>query len=354
MIDWIKAVIPWRHPAGLHDGQVMSVARDGEIEWTTNKRLAVRGSYESTLHLLSDPKTRDPITGDYLFILLDGNPVKFFQGHNLWGTDDLVGLVSETVLKLSELLQMPIPPNDWAMIKIGAYHLKRVDSTSMLELGNNQTVESFLYSLERTAHMRYKGQGIMTKGTIYFGKHSRRESLKFYNKLTEIQAKGHQLPAGLSTLPELTKWVSGKLRAEHTLRSMELKDRHLDLAANWGDNTPLEVLTKSMSGLNMSENHTLTPAALDGLPPRLVAVYHLWKEGHDIRAMYPATTYKRYRKQLQETAGIDIAVKQGNRHEPAPNVIEFRRVLSPELVTSVPDWAIGTELYFEPRAKITA
>ncbi|POZ49630.1 phage/plasmid replication protein, II/X family [Methylovulum psychrotolerans] len=352
MIDWITAIVPFRHSSLLHDGQVFSISRSGEIEWTTNKRLKVLGSYDSSLHVQSDLRSRSP-EGDYLNIVFDGNPVKFFQGHNLWGTNDLVGLMAETVLKISDILHLPISPDDWNLIIGGFYYLKRVDSTMMIELGNNANVESFLYSAERLAHMRYKGQGIMTKGTLYFGKHSRRESLKLYNKLKEILAKGHELPLELQ-LPEIYKWVESKLRAEATTRSLELKQRSLDLAAVWCENKPEEVLLRLLSGLDMSENHTITETALQGLPPRLVAVYHLWREGHDLRAMYPRMTFYRYRKQLQENAGIDIAIKQGNRQQPAPNVVDFRRVLVPERCQQVPSWAIGTPLYFEPRIKISA
>lgn len=352
MIDWVTALLPWNHKNPIHGGQITRTHADGSLDWKVNTHNPVKGSHDATIRIKSDDRTRNPVTGDYTHLVFDGNPVKFFQGHNLWGTDDLVGLMSETCVKLSSIMGIQINDFDWLMITNGAYALKRIDSTAMLDLGNNSSVDSFLYSAERTAHMRYKGQGIMTKGTLYWGKHSRRESLKLYNKLKELMAKGHRLPAELEALPELIKWVDGKLRAEHTLRSMELKDRGLALAANWGENKPLEVLLTAMAGLNMSENHTLTPTALDGLPPRLVAVYHLWKEGHDLSAMYPRMTFYRYRKQLQETAGIDIAIKQGNRQEPAPNVIDFRRVLTPELVTGVPAWAIGTPLYFEPRAKI--
>ncbi len=352
MIDWVKAVIPWEHEKPLSDGHVVSIDRDGEIEWLTNKRLAVRGSYESTLHIQSDFSSRSPENGKYTNIVIDGNPVKFFQGHNLWGTDDLVGLVAETVLQVSKLLDFPIPHEDWYQVKHGFYQLKRVDSTMMLSMGTQTDVQAFLYSAERTAYMRYKGQGIMTKGTLYWGKHSRRESLKMYSKWNEINAKGHKLPEELQALPELMNWVKDKLRLEACTRSMELKDRGLHLACNWNDNTPEETLYRLLSGLNMSENHTITATTLDGLPPRLVAVYHLWKEGHDIRAMYPPTTYKRYRKSLQEMAGIDIAIKQGNRKEPNPNVIEFKRVLRPKRTEQIPAWAIGTPLYFEPRAKV--
>ncbi len=352
MIDWVKAIIPWKHDKILSDGQVISITRDGEIEWSTNKRLAVRGSHESALHIQSEFSSRSPETGNYTHLVIDGNPVKFFQGHNLWGTDDLVGLVAETVLKISKLLDLQIPDDDWLLVKQGYYDLKRVDSTMMLSMGSQADVQAFLYSAERTAHMRYKGQGIMTKGTLYFGKHSRRESLKMYSKATEIKAKGHELPLELQALPAIYSWVDDKLRLEACTRSMELKDRGLQLACNWNDNTPEETLLRLLSGLNMSENHTITGAVLDGFPPRLVAVYHLWKEGHDLKKMYPRMTFYRYRKQLQEAAGIDIAVKQGNRPEPNPNVIEFRRVLRPERAEQVPAWAIGTPLYFEPRAKV--
>jgi II/X family phage/plasmid replication protein len=352
VIDWITALIPFAHTEPFNNGQVISIDRDGVQEWITNKRLAVRGSYESTIHIKSDSRTWCPETGLYTHILFDGNPVKFFQGHNLWGSNDLIGLMSEIMLTISDLLKHPMTASNWHFITQGMYELKRVDSTRMISLGTQADVKAFLYSAERTAHMRYKGQGIMTGNTLYFGKHSRRESLKMYSKLVEISAKGHQLPLKLQALPELYKWVDDKLRLEVCTRSLELKDRGLNLAANWGDNTPDEVLDKSLSGLNMSENHTISPTALNGLPARLVAVYHLWKEGHDLKAMYPPTTYKRYRKAMKEAAGIDIAVKQGNRPEPNPNVIEFKRVLYPERVEQVPAWAIGTPLYFEPRALV--
>lgn len=353
MIDWIKAIIPLEHLIPLDDGHVISITKNGEIEWTTNKRLAVRGSYESDLHIQSDYSSRNPETGIFNHIVFDGNPIKFFQGHNLWGTDDLIGLMVETVLCISKLLGLTPTVQDWEWIVKGHYQLKRVDSTMMIGLGSNADVEAFLYSAERTAHMRYKGQGIMTKGTLYFGKHSRRESLKMYNKLDEIKAKGHDLANELQDLPELYKWVTGKLRIEVVTRSMQLKDLGLQLACNWGDSTPQDTLYRLLNGLNMSEQHTLTAVNLDGLPPRLIGVYHNWKDGHDLKKILPKATFYRYRSEMLKH-GIDLAVKQGNRSEPNPNVIEFRRVLRPERCEQIPPWAFGTPLMFEPRAQMPA
>lgn len=103
----------------------------------------------------------------------------------------------------------------------------------------------------------------------------------------------------------------------------------------------------------MSEQHTLSAEKLDGLPPRLVLLYQNWKDGHDIKKVLPKNTFYRYRRQLLEF-GIDIAIKQGVRAEPNPNVIEFRRVLRPQLCDQVPAWAYGTPLMFEPRARMPA
>lgn len=351
MIDWITAKIPLNHWHPFHDGNVISISRDGELEWKTDKRLAVAGSYSMELQIKSDPTTCNPETGEYTHIMFDGNPLKFLQGHNLWGSNDLIGLMSETMYKVFDVLGVVPGHEDWLMIEKGLYELYRVDSTIMLDMGSNADVEAMLYSLTRTAHMKYKGQGLMTGGTLYYGKHSRRESLKIYNKLKEINAKGHKLPFEISELPSVTGWVTGMLRVEAVTRRMQLKDMNLGRANRWDDETPLHTLDRLLGGLNMAEQHTLTARTLEGMPPRLMAVYHLWKEGHDLKVMYPKTSFYRYRKEML-LHGVDIAIKQGNRSDPAPNVIEFRRVLRPERAEQVPSWAIGTPLFFEPRAKM--
>jgi len=348
MIDWITALIPLEHKEPINGGNVTSISRNGDIDWTVLKKLEVLGSFDANLHVKSDLSRWSPETGMFTHMIFDGNPNKFFQGHNLWGSDNLVGLMAETVIRVCKLLNLVPTVEDFEQIIKGYYELKRTDSTAMLDLGTNADVEAFLYSAERTAHMRYKGQGIMTKGTLYFGKHSRRESLKMSNKLGEIKAKGHELPKELQALPELYKWTAGKLRLEVVTRSMQLKDLGLNLACNFGDSTVQEIIYRLLNGLNMSEQHTLTAANLDGLPPRLIGVYHNWLDGHDIKKMFPKRTFYRYRNEMLKH-GIDIAIKQGNRTEPAPNVIQFKRVLTPVWAEQIPSWAVGTSLSFEPR-----
>lgn len=352
MIDWVKARIPFRHSAPINGGNVYAVDNSGELEWQVSKRLAALGSFESAVQILSCNESRCLETGDYTHLLIDGNLVKYFQGHNLWGTDNLLGLVSEFALALSDHLGIKIPESDFSAISSGNYQLLRIDSTLMISCESNANVDSILYSIERMARMRYKGSGQVKGSTLYFGKNSRRESLKMYNKAKEINVKGHKLPASLSdsdTLHKINAWVSDKLRIEAVTRSMQLKELSLNMASDWESHTPFSRVTTLLGALDMSENHTLTPEAIHSLSPRLRFAYTSWKDGHDVKKMVPLSTFKHYRKQLKDAVGIDIAIIQGNGKEPTPNVVDFRRILTPEHCQQVPDFAHGTHLYFQPR-----
>jgi II/X family phage/plasmid replication protein len=61
--------------------------------------------------------------------------------------------------------------------------------------------------------------------------------------------------------------------------------------------------------------------------------------------MFPSTTFYRHRAELLPH-GIDIATLVPR--EGVSNVVPLHRVLE-AVPVSVPDWAIGTPLYFEPR-----
>ncbi len=337
MIDWITAIIPCHHDQKIYDGYIASVKTDGNVEWQVEKKKSIRGSYESNLSVKSlDPKT----------ILIDGNPAKWLQGHNLFGSDDLVGLVQAVMYKLSDLLSFSPTQYDLQCWKDGIYQLKRVDCTAMWELPRRLDVHSWLRAAEFQSKSRH-GRPIMTGGTLYFGKNSRRWSIKFYSKGEEIEAKGHKLPLEIEQRDNLIDLADNKLRGELTLRSIQLKEKQLSVGAQWKESTSQELLIQYIEGLNMSEQFSITPINLEGLPARLIAVYKLWQDGIDLRAMYPKASFYRYRAELLKL-GIDIAIRQPSK---LTNVIPLVRVLRPEAVTLIPEWAIDTSLYFDPKRR---
>ena len=347
MVDWITAKVPCTHVCSdLIGGYVLSVDANGQIEYQVNKHLQVEGSYSSNMLIRSEAVDG---AGRGSMLRLHGNPTKWLQGHNLWGLSDSadacdpVLLVSLIVGRLAALGLVQPTARDWELISGGLYKLSRVDIAGMYDLGCLSSVQAFIRAADMSCTLRQRGRGIMTGGTLYFGKHSRRWSIKCYSKGDEIAAKGHQLPSDLDT-QNMRDFANKSLRIELTLRQMELIKLGLDSAANWRDSVTLDLYKHRIDKLEMNENYTLPTASIDNLPARLVAVYHLWKEGHDMRAMYPRRTYYRYRNELRKH-GVDIAIKQ-DRHDSRDNVVPLVRVLEAKPM-GIPDFAYKQGLLYE-------
>lgn len=340
MIDWLRFIIPCEHPKPIDGGRVLKINQHREIEWEVQSRLQVRGSHDSSIQVKTHSINSDG-SGSSLYV--DGNPVKWLQGHNLWGTDNLLSLVYAFMERLAPLIGATPSETDKAAWLAGGYEIKAIDFNRTWHLRNQADVLAWLRSAEHCAHMRHRGKGtLQAGGTLYFGKHSRRWALKCYSKGQELEAKDHKLPLPLQ-LPSLIEWADKSLRIEVRMLSLELKRLGLHFAANWGDNTVLVIHQDILQGLEMNDAHTLPDFELPDLPPRLQASYIAWKEGYDLRTMFPHNTFYRYRRQMLEH-GIDISVVQPREKS---NVVPLIRVLE-ALPVGIPDWAVGTDLYFDP------
>lgn len=342
MIDWVTCELPCEHREPIAGGSITKVHQDGTVDWSTSLPRSVVGSHDSSLRIRT---TRVDEYGQGTMLRLDGNPAKWLQGHNLFGTDDLLGLVGATMDRLVPLLGLTPTFIDRKHWQLGAYRLSRIDCTQMFDVGSHANALAWIRQAEQSASLSHRGRGQIAKGsTLYFGKHSRRWSLKFYAKGPEFMK---HTPPALKELPALRAYADRALRCEVVLRSMELKARGLDTAANWSENDPQAVTMGILGGLHMDDVTALTPERIDKLRPAIRAVYQLWKEGHDIRGMYPKPTFYRYRKQLLDALSIDIANVQPRDAEPS-NVVPFLRIIEAKPM-DVPDWAIGTDLYHEPK-----
>jgi II/X family phage/plasmid replication protein len=335
MIDWVTATLPFSSEQKFAGGFVRSIDSDGNIQWQTEKRLPVVGSHDAHFHIVSKGEG---------FINISGNPSKFLQGHNLFGSDDLLGLVLETMKRICKALEVPISTTDYSSWRDGNYTLQRVDIAYMYALEKRANVRAWLRAAEFQSKSRH-GRPMSKGGTVYWGKHSRRWAMKAYGKADELNStKDHRLPQTIPNSDLLLEYAEDKLRLELVLRSMQLKDLlPLDTARHWTPDIPAKLHAHFLETIDMSNQFTLTETEVQDLPGRLVAVYKLWKNGEDLRAMYPKNTFYRYRRQLLEH-DIDIAVIQPKVSD---NVVQLIRALRPQAVAFVPDWAKGTELYFD-------
>jgi II/X family phage/plasmid replication protein len=356
LIDWINAVLPYRHTRPIADGGVQRITPDGEVGPVLPRKLQLRGSHDSGLmiqsswqHRLSaDPdfgsETIPNATGDFTHIWVSGSP-KFLQGHNLFGTDNVCRLTELMATQALQLLGREATALDQLRWRKGAFKLTVVDLTEMLDVGSEDDVAAILSAAGDHARMAGEGPQRRTKercgGTVYWGKRSRRWALKLYSKYLELRAqkKDHQLPREIERRDDLMEYARGCIRAELRLLSAHLKKLGLQSGHAWLNRDARTVWMDHMTQIDWSANAVLTPAKAAKLPKRLRGTYALWEQGHKVEQLLSRATFFRHRKLLLGH-GIDItSAPERERAQVVPLVrlIEARP-------KAIPQWAYNTPL----------
>lgn len=341
MIDWVICKAPFYYPGIVSGGQFVSIDADGQIEFSTPKRRKFVGSWESSMTARTVGVDSN---GDTNLIELSGNPVKFLQGHNLWGSSDLSGLIYETILKISSSLGVVQPQAVLSRLHITT--LSRVDINEQYQLGSRSNVLAALYHVSSTSRTRSK-EATTRGSTVYLNKPSKRWEFKLYSKGQELELPRNN-KQGLIDLPlSMRHFADDVLRVELTLKGNEMRENGLYLLANWENVDPETIFDDYYGRLTMSDQLELKLLDLDGLPSSVRATYQLWFDGHDVRSMLSRPTFYRHRNQLLEHS-IDISMPSNKVQPDRSNVVPLVRTitLSPAVV---PDWAYGTDLFFEPR-----
>lgn len=329
MVDWVTGLLPCHH-APLRSGAIIKIGPAGDVEWQTSCRVDVRGSHDARISVRS---LGGDGQGNATHLLLDGNPSKFLQGHNIFGSDDLLSLVYDTFARIIEVLDLNPSCEELSQVKAGNYRLSRIDYNQSFELPTRSDVNSWIRAAEMKAKTRH-GRPLRKSGTLYFGKSSRRWSFKAYSKGEEIAVKSHRLPDILQ-IPDLISWADNKLRLELTLRTLELKELGLCEARMIDSAKLASVYNRYLRSIDMSDQISLSTEKQLKLPRRLRSTYTLWQIGEDLRDTLPHATYYRHRKELLEH-GIDIAL----RREVADrsNVVPLIRILEAK-PADIPAWA---------------
>lgn len=337
MIDWFRGEIDFLH-IPIPSGRVLSVLADGSIEWESVKALYCQGSYESCIKLKSSGGDGN---GNATSLLIDGNIAKFLQGHNIFGSLDLISLVYLSFKKIYEENKEHITALSdinltYKKIQKGNFLVKMLDVNFLYDVGSDESVESWLYAAEMNARTR-GGRSCRERGTVYLQKTSRRWAFKFYNKFKEISSKSkkHQLARDLQGLG-LEEFIKGKIRAEFRIMSLELKDRGLTHGKHLDKHTLIKLFNEYLGRINMTNQATLLDEKLLKLPRTLQASYQLWRQGASLSQLLPQRTFYRHRKLLLEH-GVDITFPPDHSNS-KNNVIPLMRVIE-AVPVSIPDWA---------------
>lgn len=344
MIDWVTAVVKFQHEKPIGGNITTQVDWNDNLKWQSQSARPLKGSYEDQVSIKSEHND-----GYCSHIFIHGNLVKFFQGHNIFGTEDLKALLSEFLLNLPNHIDIGRHESPVAHIMDAEIH--RIDITNNFRLESREQVNTWIASTEQSATLKYRGRGLMTSGTLYYGKHSKRWALKFYSKGKELDDNKRKHRAVNEALKD---YSDSLLRAELVMRRQELKKQDLTTVRKFEELENFgisDLFEKYIEGLEIGEQAMNIVDYQSELTGTQQAAYQMWLQGFDLREVYPKSTFYDHRRNIFNKIGVNVAVPRTDaKASVSYPTIEFIRAE----FESIPEWAVGTDLYFEPRAGLKA
>lgn len=334
MIDWGLVLFPLVHQP-INSGEVFSIDSDGEVEWRSPKRVQAQGSFAKTVAIKS---VGGDGTGLATHLWVNGNPSKFLQGHNVFGSDNMTSLMSDMFEVIAKQFNLVPTPGELHQIKTGDYEVNRVDINYSYNLPSRPDVLAFIRALEFKAKTRH-GRPSTKGGTLYFGKNSERWAIKFYCKAEEITTARGRLPHEITGLG-IENWADNKLRIELVLRTKELRKIDIEKVKDLSSLKVRTLFEQYVRRIEMSEQIALTDDRLMAIPNKLRMTYRAWSDGYDLRDMMSKSAYYRHRAELKEH-GINIDLRPESTRK--SNIVPLIKVLEAK-PASIPEFAFSKQL----------
>jgi II/X family phage/plasmid replication protein len=294
-IDWIHVSVAVKHdPQLISRGIVVHLDNQWNMATAVHhyKAQTLRSSFENTLWI--KPST----TGS---IEISGNFYKFLNHHNVTGTNDLVGLVTDLIQHLATL-EIGIQPTEEELkdIQDGKFRLFRVDVNKAILFESKVAALDYLEHLKSTASYPYRKKTIYSNG-VYFGMRSKRWCLKFYHKGTEVRVHKngeYHLDDEIKALADLM------VRAEMRINSQQLKEWDLQFGYQWSTDIAQSLLDTTLNKLALPTK----PVVVE--EPKFESsadrkFYKCWLDG-DAEICYSLRTIQRYTKRFLHEYGINI------------------------------------------------
>lgn len=312
MIDWISGTVPCAFTPDIPCDRMMRVDHDGVVllDYALPGRLEEpSGSTSMRITARGRPGARGEI---YVSV----NPLKFIQGHNVWGPCTPRPLIAQALRQAAHLLGTHEAGREtpWGAC-LDLMKLTRVDCTHSWLAPSPEYVNAWLKHCANVAIQKHNGRCTPKHGTLYWGQGSKRIAMKMYHKGQEIRdaMKEYKIDPdlGKSLLPLADKL----LRVEVTARTPWLREQGLEDLSAWDNEYICQAICQArLFKLELPENK-IQDAHLENvtLPPRLKVVYIAWKTGADLANIMTRATWYRYRAEFKKfNIDIDIASPVSN------------------------------------------
>lgn len=304
MIDWISCTITTPDPVytGNRTSNIgLELSPDGEITQRFFKSLSVSFDDQPSSSRLVQVKTPDPYN-----LYFSGNPSKFLQNHNLFGSDDPVGLYIESGQRVRSRCGLFPSPQSYDACEFTAPKFSRLDITRSFRFASGSDAQDYIRYVAGTARTRHGAAKLYGSETAQFGQGSRRWNFKIYDKHAEIK-KNHK---GIYQDEELFEWSKGVVRFELCLRGMELHKINETVALR-GRIDFQTIWQYYFNRITFNENTAMTiTKTIEGYEKLTNAekgVYMRWKNGEDLRHTLTHDTFYRHRRAILASVGVDIS-----------------------------------------------
>ena len=293
MVDWLRVRVEVDHnPDKLNDGMRFDVAKTGDSYSEPMKSYKeiwiTEPSYSNKLKVKS---TKDGT------LLIDGNLGKWLTGHNITGDSDVIALVHSTVMKLAEISEHITPTQQQLDdIQKGYFKVDMIDVNKAILFENKDKSLKYLERLKLHSSYPRFDKHVESNG-IYFGYLSKRKTLKYYHKGTEIaNNKKYQ-----HKTDELQALADRMIRCELRLRSRELKDNNLLNGFNWTPEIVKQLIDDAHSKLRLPEPMSLPK----DLPSKYIRFISCFKNGSLVES-YKKSVIDRTKRELMKNYGVDL------------------------------------------------
>lgn len=293
MVDWLRVRVEVDH----NPEELNSAIRFDAIK-TNNGYSEPMKSYKETW--ITEPsysnKLKVKSTKDGT-LLIDGNLGKWLTGHNITGDSDVVALVHSTVMKLAETSEHITPTQQQLdAIQKGYFQVDTIDVNKAILFENKDKSLQYLERLKLHSSYPRFDKEVKNNG-VYFGYHSKRKTLKYYHKGTEVAInKKYQ-----HKTDELQALADRMIRCELRLKWRELDDQSLLNGFNWTPETVRHLIDDAHSRLIMPKEINFP----EDLPSKYIRFISCFKTGLLVES-YTKSTIDKMRRHLIKNYGVDL------------------------------------------------
>lgn len=323
--DWlsISQVHNWDLPL-VDNGLVMSVRKDGSLDWETRKPVQFEGSHDSSLRISCDGHR----------VRLSGNLSRFGRPDNVFGlslagcirkASDIAakfGLPPFTAGQLQPVFRKRNDGTVSADLEYNGARISRIDLTANYSAGSMDDARAYMKWLGSQQHSRRIKVGTYDDETVDWGRGSRRLYAKAYLKSPQL-ARFNGPDALVGYCDSI-----GMIRYELTVKATQLQSMGCHTLGGLHMGRLIELFENRQSVMTRA---TADVDDLAELPRALRVTARDYLAGDNLMATMSERSFRRHRAALLKY-GIDIAVPSG--------VVAFRpRVRVIELgPVEVPDW----------------